>query len=64
MRDAKPSPPCPICHGSGQISTFKGVSRFLLTTEECPHCCGTGQAAVDAKGKTMKRPERKKRRKP
>lgn len=33
---------CPLCNGSGQFSTFKGVSRFLLTWEECPQCAGLG----------------------
>jgi DnaJ-class molecular chaperone len=33
---------CEICSGTGQISFFKGVSRFLLSREECPECCGTG----------------------
>jgi DnaJ-class molecular chaperone len=37
-----PQPPCTFCHGSGEICSFKGVSRFLLTSEECPHCSGTG----------------------
>lgn len=34
--------PCPGCGGSGQISFFKGVSRFLLSCEECPECAGLG----------------------
>jgi DnaJ-class molecular chaperone len=34
--------PCPFCGGSGQLSSFKGVSRFLLTVEECPECMGLG----------------------
>ena len=34
---------CDLCNGSGQISFFQGVSRFLLTVDECPHCAGTGQ---------------------
>ena len=34
--------PCPSCGGTGQLSTFKGVSRFLLTVEECPECNGLG----------------------
>jgi DnaJ-class molecular chaperone len=34
--------PCPSCGGCGQISLFKGESRFLLTDEECPACCGLG----------------------
>jgi DnaJ-class molecular chaperone len=33
---------CPSCGGSGQIQFFQGESRFLLTVEECPECCGTG----------------------
>ena len=33
---------CEVCGGSGQTSYFKGVSRFLLTTEECEICAGTG----------------------
>jgi DnaJ-class molecular chaperone len=36
--------PCPACGGSGQLSSFKGESRFLLTVEECPLCGGTGLA--------------------
>lgn len=34
--------PCPACGGSGQLGFFKGVSRFLLTVEECPECAGLG----------------------
>jgi len=34
--------PCPSCGGSGQISFFLGVSRFLLSNEECPECAGLG----------------------
>ncbi len=33
---------CLTCAGSGQTSYFKGVSRFLLSWEECPECSGTG----------------------
>ena len=33
---------CESCGGSGQIQYFKGVSRFLLSTEECPECAGMG----------------------
>jgi DnaJ-class molecular chaperone len=34
--------PCPGCGGSGQTSYFDGESRFMLTWEDCPDCCGTG----------------------
>lgn len=33
---------CPVCLGSGQISYFKGVSRFILSEEDCPACAGMG----------------------
>ena len=33
---------CESCGGSGQLIFFKGVSRFLLSTEECPECSGLG----------------------
>ncbi|MCP3888009.1 MAG: hypothetical protein GY702_03930 [Desulfobulbaceae bacterium] len=34
--------PCRGCGGSGQTSYFGGESRFMLTWEDCPDCCGTG----------------------
>lgn len=50
--------PCAGCGGSGQIGSFLGVSRFLLTWEECPVCSGTGivemvagEAPVQEKGR-------------
>ncbi len=33
---------CDTCGGIGQLSFFKGESRFLLSLEECPACAGTG----------------------
>ena len=33
---------CPGCGGTGQVSYFQGVSRFLLSSEECPECAGLG----------------------
>ena len=33
---------CEVCGGTGQISYFKGVSRFLLSSEECEACAGMG----------------------
>lgn len=38
---------CDTCGGSGQISYFKGVSRFLLSCEECPACLGIGYIIED-----------------
>jgi DnaJ-class molecular chaperone len=47
---------CEHCGGTGQLSYFKGESRFLLTWFECPECCGTGcqvesNAADDTAGR-------------
>ena len=44
---------CGICGGTGQLSYFKGVSRFLLSTEECEECAGTGFKLDSASGKAM-----------
>jgi DnaJ-class molecular chaperone len=33
---------CEHCGGTGQLSYFKGYSRFLLSQVDCPECCGTG----------------------
>ena len=33
---------CPECHGTGESRYFRGESRFLLSHEECPACCGLG----------------------
>lgn len=38
---------CTTCGGSGQVGFFQGESRFLLTWEECPQCCGIGFPAED-----------------
>jgi DnaJ-class molecular chaperone len=44
MDDDKPVPtkPCEVCEGSGQVCEFRGVSRFVLTWEDCPACGGMG----------------------
>jgi DnaJ-class molecular chaperone len=34
---------CDICGSSGQLGGFRGVSRFMITWEECPECLGTGE---------------------
>lgn len=33
---------CDICQGSGEVSYFKGESRFLISNESCPACNGSG----------------------
>lgn len=38
---------CQSCGGTGQIRFFQGVSRFLLTEEECPECAGLGYVVAD-----------------
>jgi DnaJ-class molecular chaperone len=43
---------CQICNGSGQLCSFKGVSRFLLSWEECPECDGLGYIIPQDAGST------------
>lgn len=51
---------CDICGGSGQVGSFLGESRFVITWEECPECIGTGfidpdnipQTEINENGKT------------
>lgn len=43
---------CDVCGGAGQISFFQGVSRFLLSTEECSECAGTGYQLNSIKDQT------------
>ncbi|WP_419174177.1 hypothetical protein [Desulfosediminicola sp.] len=38
---------CDGCGGSGQISFFRGVSRFVMDWDDCPDCLGTGYVEVD-----------------
>jgi DnaJ-class molecular chaperone len=61
MTKKKQKKTCDICGGSGQISFFKGVSRFLLTTEECAECAGTGfQLSLNVKRTETNRDKKKK----
>ena len=53
--------PCPACGGKGQISTFKGESRFLLSDEECPLCSGFGYLLEE--NKTREKEDVKKQKK-
>ncbi len=51
---------CDICEGSGQVCSFKGVSRFVLTWEDCPVCGGLGLIPGEIDGeKTASEPEGK-----
>ena len=43
---------CDVCGGIGQISFFQGVSRFLLSTEECSECAGTDYQLNSIKDQT------------
>lgn len=38
---------CQTCGGSGEIGFFQGESRFFITREECPACCGCGYVLED-----------------
>ena len=38
---------CNTCGGSGEIGYFQGESRFFITREECPVCCGCGYVIED-----------------
>jgi DnaJ-class molecular chaperone len=51
---------CEICGGSGQTSYFKGVSRFLLSVEECAVCNGVGYTIVEDDKKKEKKKRRRK----
>jgi DnaJ-class molecular chaperone len=55
---------CPVCGGSGQVSFFKGVSRFLLSVEECETCSGTGFLLPETdRKKIVTRPQKTKKKK-
>jgi DnaJ-class molecular chaperone len=38
---------CGECHGTGERCYFKGESRFVLSHDECPACCGLGFVELD-----------------
>jgi DnaJ-class molecular chaperone len=54
---------CDICGGSGQVNFFKGVSRFLLSVEECDACNGIGYTIVEEKEKKKAKTKKKKTKK-
>ena len=52
-----PTTTCDICEGAGQVCSFKGVSRFVLTWEDCPVCGGLGFIPQESDGeKTGSKP--------
>lgn len=57
---------CESCNGTGQVSYFKGESRFLLSTDECFECSGLGFIMTDdddqgAASRQAEQPPKKKR---
>lgn len=45
---------CASCGGTGQLGHFQGISRFIITWEECSDCLGSGIAAVTEQEKKEK----------
>lgn len=41
---------CNTCGGIGEIGYFQGESRFFITREECPACCGIGSVLDEEPG--------------
>ena len=60
-KKSKQRQPCEFCGGSGQLSFFKGASRFLLSVEECSACNGTGLGPDPAGAETAGSGRKKKR---
>jgi len=48
---------CNTCGGSGEIGFFQGESRFFITREECPACCGLGYVIEDEHGNGANPPQ-------
>ncbi|MDJ0624610.1 MAG: hypothetical protein QNJ17_16725 [Desulfocapsaceae bacterium] len=48
---------CDICGGTGQIGIFRGLSRFIMTYEECPECYGTGMNQNDGDEEDITAPD-------
>jgi DnaJ-class molecular chaperone len=47
---------CNTCGGSGEIGYFQGESRFFITREECPACCGLGYTLEDTENQEAVQP--------
>lgn len=47
---------CNTCGGSGEIGYFQGESRFFITREECPACCGLGYMLEDTENQDAVQP--------
>jgi len=54
---------CQVCGGTGQVSYFKGVSRFLLSSQECEECAGIGYILDSVEEKTEETAKRKSKKK-
>lgn len=54
-RESNMKKTCELCHGTGQRCYFKGESRFILSQDECPGCCGMGY--VDDEVSDANRPD-------
>jgi DnaJ-class molecular chaperone len=54
---------CQVCGGTGQVSYFKGVSRFLLSNQECEECAGIGYILDSVEEKTEETAKRKSKKK-
>lgn len=48
---------CPTCGGIGEIGYFQGESRFFITREECPNCCGCGYIEEENEETLQEKPE-------
>ncbi len=46
---------CEGCGGTGQTGFFAGESRFVITWDECPDCCGTGVIIASKNDTTEKK---------
>lgn len=56
MTKEDPPKTCPVCGGTGQGSFSKDVNRFLLSTEECYECAGTG-CQLDSENERAENPD-------
>lgn len=58
-QDNKEKQICEVCEGTGQICSFRGVSRFALSWEDCPVCGGMGFMFADGENGRQEPGEKK-----